>query len=62
MFSDNSATIGGIRIFNGGNEENIKIYNNIIYGFPEGIAIDTSSTPFGKDIFIKNNIFSNIST
>ncbi len=60
LYSNGSATMSGIRIFNG-DEKNIEICHNTFYGFPDGIGIDYSSTIRADNISIKNNIFSNIS-
>jgi len=60
IYTDGTATGGGIRIY-GGDEKGIQIYNNTFYGFPVGVAIDYGTTDNVDDVFIKNNIFSNIS-
>ena len=60
MYTDGTATGGGVRIF-GGDEKGIRIYNNTFYGFPAGVEIDYGSNDNVDNVSIKNNIFANIS-
>jgi chitodextrinase len=60
IFSDGTATMGGINI-GGGTIKHINIFNNTFIGFPYGVQIENWGYNDKVNFFyIKNNIFANI--